>query len=253
MTDSLLIAKKAEDVQPVAQPLLADLPAFVDACAGLDGEVLGEYVERNWDPVVGTSIGLIYLVREMKRKFGLLDRKKQVDGTYKKIRGFTSFKKWFASFSGKSERLAYYLLETEEKKHRRNAERRTTEKKKDTDSATFLSHCGNAKRRLAEIQRQINKGQANKPLYEQINPTINEVFVEFLALISPEGYEVLQGDKGWWISKKEKDPKAAEAQKAKRSAAAKKATATRAANKAAAQPAPAVATPATSLGECEEC
>ncbi len=74
------------------------------------------------------------------------------------------------------------------------------------------------------------------------------MFQEFLTLISPGGYEILQGDEGWWISKKEEDPKAVEAHKAKRSAAPKKATPTGAANKAAAQPAP-----ATTLGECESC
>ena len=118
-------------MQPVAQPL-ADLPTYVDACVDMDGEILGEFVERNWNQVIGNSLGLMYLVKEMKRKFKGLDRKKQVDGTYKKIRGYTSFDAWFTNCSGKSRRLAYYLLETEEKKNERNAERRTSEKKKDT-------------------------------------------------------------------------------------------------------------------------
>lgn len=118
----------------VAQPLLADLPTYVKTCTDLDGEVLGEYIERNWNSVTGTTLGLVYLVKEMKRKFNLLDRKKQVDGTYKKIRGFTSFDKWFTSFTGKSRRLAYYLLETEEQKHKRNADRRTNANKSGTQA-----------------------------------------------------------------------------------------------------------------------
>lgn len=109
----------------VAQPLLADLPIYVKTCTNMEGEVLGEYIERNWNSVTGSTLGLVYLVKEMKRKFKLLDRKKQVDSTYKKIRGFTSFDKWFTSFTGKSRRLAYYLLETEEKKNERNTSRRT--------------------------------------------------------------------------------------------------------------------------------
>jgi hypothetical protein len=120
---------KAERRATVAQPLLADLPTYVKSCTEMDGEVLGEYIERNWNPVTGTALGLVYLVKEMKRKFNLLDRKKQVDGTYKKIRGFTSFDKWFTSLTGKSRRLAYYLLETEEKKNERNANRRANASK----------------------------------------------------------------------------------------------------------------------------
>ena len=125
----------------VAQPLLADLPTYVKTCTDMDGEILGEFIERNWDSVTGTTFGLVYLVKEMKRKFNLLDRTKQVDGTYKKIRGFTSFDKWFTSFTGKSRRLAYYLLETEEKKNERNANRRANASKKvdqtETDEETL--------------------------------------------------------------------------------------------------------------------
>jgi hypothetical protein len=120
----------------VAQPLLADLPTYVKTCTDLDGEVLGEFIERNWNSVTGTTLGLVYLVKEMKRKFNLLDRKKQVDGTYKQIRGFTSFDKWFTSFTGKSRRLAYYLLETEEQKHKRTADRRANASKDTTQSDT---------------------------------------------------------------------------------------------------------------------
>lgn len=120
---------KAERRATVAQPLLADLPTYVKTCTDMDGEVLGEFIERNWNSVTGTTFGLVYLVKEMKRKFNVLDRTKQVDGTYKKIRGFTSFDKWFISFTGKSRRLAYYLLETEEKKNERNANRRANASK----------------------------------------------------------------------------------------------------------------------------
>lgn len=265
MTSSLAVRIKEED-SATGCTAPADLVTYVDSCVEMDGEVLGEFIECNWDQVAGNALGLMHLVLEIQRKFKNLDRKKQVDGTYLTIRGFTSFKKWFASFTGKSERLAYYLLETEKKKNERNAERRTSGKKKGTDSATFISRCGDAKKKLAEIQRQISKAtpfkdgedrdSKLKPLHKQINLSVNEVFNEFLAHISPEGYKVRQGDNGWYLSKKyeddEPEPPSPEDKKAKRSAAAKKAAATRAANKAAAQPAPAAAAPATTLGECEQ-
>lgn len=253
MTSSLAVGMKEEDSATVAQPL-ADLVTYVDACVEMDGEVLGEFVERNWNQVRDNTLGLMHLAKEMKRRFKLLDRKKQVDGNYLTIRGFKSFDKWVDSFTGISRRQFYYLLETEEKKNERNAERRASEKKKDEASATFIARCGDAKKKLAEIQRQIDApfkdGEARdlKPLFNQIDPTCDAVFQEFLVLISPDGYEVCKGRGGWGVKKKkdeaEPEPPSPEDKRAKRSAAAKKAAATRAAKK---------ARKATSLGECEHC
>jgi hypothetical protein len=303
MTDSLAIVKKTEDVQLVAQPLIADLPMYVDACVEMDGGVLGAYIEQNWDPIIGTALGMMHLVEEMKRKFKLLDRKKQVNGEYRTIRGFRSFKKWFSSFTGKSERLAYYLLETEEKKNERNAGRRSTDadkspravvlkeemligiggkkfkvlaapehdadmvktktpghyrmsmlitsveevekkgwqptpKKESLDSG-FLARCADAKKKLAEIQRQkdvlFSSKEEYDAAYKQTDTTIGELFNEFQALISPDGYEVMKGDIGWHLNEKPTDEEMAEweeKRKARRSAGAKKAAATRAKNQA---------------------
>jgi hypothetical protein len=254
MTDSLATVERCATV---AQPSLADLGTYVSTCTGMDGEVLGEYIERNWNLVAGNALGLMFLVKEMKRKFKGLDRKKQVNGEYLTIRGCRSFKKWF-SFTGKSQRMAYYLLETEEKKNERNAGRRTNKRAKNT----FLARCADAKEKLAEFQRrrdnptedECDQGKNFKALIARTdpNPVINELFAEFLTVIAPDGYEVSKVDKGWDISKK-KDiiTITPEEQKAKRTAAAKKAAATKAANKAAAQPSP--TTPAVSLGECELC
>ncbi len=210
----------------------------------MDGETLGEYIEKNWDTVVSTSLALIYLVREMKRKFKLLDRKKQVNGTYKTIRGFKSFDGWFTSVTKKSRRLAYYLLETEEQKHKRNSERRVSEKKKDTGntdtpSTTFVARFADAKEKLTNLQRQRDNPWDGKEegeavdfnaLYERTdpNPTITSVIQEVLALIAPEGYVILRNDNGWSLHKEEDIIEVTpEQQKAKRSAAAKKAAATR--------------------------
>ncbi len=209
MTNSLAIREK-EDVQPVAQPL-ADLPTYVDACVDMDGDVLGEFVERNWNQVIGNSLGLMYLVKEMKRKFKGLDRKKQVDGTYKKIRGYTSFDAWFTNCSGKSRRLAYYLLETEEKKNERNAERRTSEKKKD---------------KVKSLYREGEVIEHDGRQYVVTNVAIHEDTDEKSSfIVEVEMYDD-ENETVPTTPKKEEDPQAVEAQKAKRSAAAKKAAAT---------------------------
>ncbi len=58
--------------------------------------------ERNWTQGIGNIHGLMHLVKEMKRKFKALDRKRQVNGEYLTIRGFTSFDKWFTKTTGKT-------------------------------------------------------------------------------------------------------------------------------------------------------
>lgn len=225
MTSSVAVILKEED-SATGCTTLADLGTYVDACTGMEGEELGEYVERNWNQVKGNALGLMHLAKEMKRRFKLLDGKKQVNGEYRTIRGFRSFKKWFASFTGKSERLAYYLLETEEKKNERNKDRRTTEKKKDKVKSLY---------REGEV---IEHGGRQ---YVVTNVAIHEDTGEKCSfIVEVEPYS-------------EPDPPSPEDKRAKRSAAAKKAMATRAANKAAAQPMPTPAQPATSLGECEFC
>jgi hypothetical protein len=245
MTTSLAALERLEDCATVAQPL-ADLGTYVTTRTEMDGEVLGEYIERNWDLAVGNVSGLMSLVKEMKRRFKLLDRKKGVDGKYKTIRGFTSFDGWFTSFTGKSRRLAYYLLESEEQKHKRNAERRSEKKeKKDKPADTFVARIADAKKKLTNLQRQRDNPWKGKDegeavdfnaLYEQTdpNPTITSVIQEVLALIAPKGYVISHNDNGTWSLRKEANIiiVTPEMQKAKRSEAAKKAAVTRAAKKA---------------------
>jgi hypothetical protein len=76
----------------------------------VDGETLGEYVELQFNGVCTTLRHLLPLIAEMKRKFTLLPRGKQVDGTYKIIRGCRSFKEWVETKLRRSERAVYYLL-----------------------------------------------------------------------------------------------------------------------------------------------
>jgi hypothetical protein len=215
MTNALAVRTKEKDGATVAQPSAAELSV---ACTQMDAEVLGELVERNWDTVYGNALGLMFLVKEMKRRFKLLDRKRQVNGEYLAIRGFKSFNKWVGSFTGVSRRKFYYLLETEEKKNERNKNRRKGGKK-DTDSSAFAARCADTKKALAEIQRQLNAHTQQtpvdvKPLEKQINLSVNEALNEFLALIAPEGCEVLQGDNGrWYLTKKDEDGEPPKAKK----------------------------------------
>lgn len=76
----------------------------------VDGETLGEYVELQFNGVCMTLRHLLPLIAEMKRKFTLLPRGKQVDGTYRTIRGCRSFKEWVETKLRRSERSVYYLL-----------------------------------------------------------------------------------------------------------------------------------------------
>lgn len=104
------------------------LTAVVENCTQMDGEQLGSYFEENWKQNEGETRAMGYLLREMKRKFKQRDRHKQVDGSYKKIRGFSSFEKWFVAATGKSARTAYYVMQSENRKHNRNDRRRVTAK-----------------------------------------------------------------------------------------------------------------------------
>jgi hypothetical protein len=86
-----------------------------------DGETVGAFFEEHWKFISGNSQAMGYILRAMKRKFKRRPRKKQLNGEYVKIRGFTSFERWFCFATGKSIRSAYYALRTEEKKHNKNS------------------------------------------------------------------------------------------------------------------------------------
>jgi hypothetical protein len=81
-------------------------------------------------------------------------------------------------------------------------------KVKSLDSG-FLARIAAAKEKLADIQREktapFKDGEVRnlRLLEEQINPTIAGVFQEFLALIAPDGYEVSDSEKGWFVLEKE--------------------------------------------------
>jgi hypothetical protein len=46
-----------------------------------DAEFVGAYFEQHWSFISGNSAAMASLMREMKRRFKLRDRKKQLDGT----------------------------------------------------------------------------------------------------------------------------------------------------------------------------
>ncbi|MFY9531874.1 MAG: hypothetical protein WBC04_05740 [Candidatus Acidiferrales bacterium] len=76
----------------------------------VDGDTLSKYIEGQFRGVCTTLRHLLPLIAEMKRKFSLLPRGRQVDGTYRTIRECRSFKEWVETKLKKSERTVYYLL-----------------------------------------------------------------------------------------------------------------------------------------------
>lgn len=74
-------------------------------------------------------------------------------------------------------------------------------KKLQTD---FLSHIAAAKQKVGNIQRAWDapfkpvEVRNCKGIFDQISPTINSVFEEFLKLIAPDGYEIIPGKPGCW-------------------------------------------------------
>ena len=61
MTSSLAVRIKEED-SATGCTAPADLVTYVDSCVEMDGEVLGEFIECNWDQVAGNALGLMHLV-----------------------------------------------------------------------------------------------------------------------------------------------------------------------------------------------
>lgn len=85
----------------------------------------------------------------------------------------------------------------------------------DTKSAKaksdFLARIADAKKKVGNIQRAwdapFKPGETKDSRdLDQIDAIVEPVFQEFLALISPDGYEVTQGDRGWWAQEKFDEP-----------------------------------------------
>jgi len=177
----------------VAGQPLADLPTYVQQCKEMDGETVGEYVENNWNHVASNALGMACLIKEMRRKFRLLNRNKQADGTVKKIRGFTSWETWVVHCTGKSVRMAYYLLETLEEKNERNAKRRA--KAQERKPAAVGTPAGVRKDRdyFCRIGRALNgvfKGQLKERLdelshleQEQVTTVAEEGLNEIIVIL----------------------------------------------------------------------
>jgi hypothetical protein len=107
------------------------------------------------------------------------------------VNGYSTRKEWCANFAKVSTRHCEHIIYGR-KKDEANSVR-----------SGFLSRIAAAKKKLADIQKNLNtfeegKVQDSKALYNQIDPTITPVFEEFLALIAPDGYEVKPGDRGRW-------------------------------------------------------
>ena len=119
------------------------------------------------------------------------------------VKGCTTKQEWVEKFGKTTIRNCQYIL-AGGNKNRPDGKRNV--------SPTFLSRCADAKKKLADIQRQINApfkdGETRdmKPLYNQIAPAIDGVYQEFLALVAPAGYEVVYTGKGWWMPEKDEQP-----------------------------------------------
>jgi hypothetical protein len=268
MADSLALAKR--DLCNIAQVSNDSTALMIKDHTEVDSTELAVYLRT----VIGQFRISQPLAVELCRRFENLDRKKQVNGTYLEIDGARSLNAWLEMHEKQigSKRNFYYVRDGGKKPAPQltggaDENGGTSGKKKDTAHATFVAHCGDAKKALAEIQRQTDAQLQRqidtqtpvdfKSLEAQTNVAVYSVFYKFLSLISPEGCEVSQGDNGkFWVRRKreeddEPEPPSPEDKKAKRSAAAKKAATTRAAKKAAALPPPTQT--ATTLGECESC
>jgi hypothetical protein len=85
---------------------LSDIVLAVKHRELLDDDELGSYIE-------GAFIKLatvVPLIEEMRRRFQNLDRKKQVDGSYKTIRGCRNFQDYCRDVLHRTEQTVYELL-----------------------------------------------------------------------------------------------------------------------------------------------
>jgi hypothetical protein len=89
-----------------------DLKSAVKHRETLNDDELAGYIER----AVLTLKMVAPLVAEMKRRFQNLDRSKQVDGTYKTIRGCRSFKDYCQTVLHRTEQAVYLMLRGDEAK-----------------------------------------------------------------------------------------------------------------------------------------
>lgn len=111
------MSQEVTAITPVPKPQMAEIISVPSLDMEIvknrhheNGEVVGKYIEDHVQGVHTTLLHLRPLIDEMKRRYSLLSRKKQVDGTYQTIRGCRSFKEWVEKRLGKSERTVYYLL-----------------------------------------------------------------------------------------------------------------------------------------------
>lgn len=114
------------------------------------------------------------------------------------VNGYATRKEWCKEFAKVSNRTCENIL--------------YGRAPREANHGSLLTRIADAKKKLANIQRQIDApfkdGETRdlNGLHKQINPTINPLFEEFLTLIAPEGYEVLQGSHGWLLQEKDEEP-----------------------------------------------
>src|SRR5258708_786896 len=91
----------------------------------MDAEELSQFVSTNFGGNLLTLRQLEPFITEIKRRFKTLSRKKGVDGKYKLIGGYRSFKSWCHGVLGRTDRTVRYMLsksKNEEQKPEKEAE-----------------------------------------------------------------------------------------------------------------------------------
>jgi hypothetical protein len=111
-------------------------------------------------------------------------------------------------------------------------EKKKVAKRHDVASdGAFLSRIADAKKKLADIQSQIDAdfkpGETRylNGIIAQISPIVDSVFEEFLALVAPDGYEVMKASRGWMVQEKWTEVQTKEAEIAEKSKTPEKMTA----------------------------
>ena len=92
------------------ETLLPQLRDAVRDRTSLDDDTIGACIEEYGGGALLTLKMCMPLVDEMKRRFKILDRKKQVNGTYKTIRGCRTFQEYCQKVLHRTEQAVYLML-----------------------------------------------------------------------------------------------------------------------------------------------
>lgn len=118
------------------------------------------------------------------------------------VKGCTTKQEWVEKFGKTTIRNCQYILKGGNK-NRPDANRSVR--------AGFLARIADAKKKVGDIQRAweapLKEGETRDGRdLDQIDAVLSPVYKEFLALIAPDGYEVVKGRNGWSMMEKDEEP-----------------------------------------------